>query len=145
MAPRQGFDRDEAGSRYRHDDELRDPIADCDRIRHGVVRVQEGDADLAAISGVYRSGAVDDRDAVPRRESAARHDETDVAIRQRDRHTRADRRAFPRRQHDNLGSGEVGAGITGVRIGGQPMRVTCDGRDQNVDVFGHETRVVQNF
>ena len=117
---------------------MRDPIADGDRIRHGVVGIQDGDPELASVAGVDRAGAVHDRDAVACGESAARNHEADMPFGKRDAHSGSDRRALPRAQHELFRREQVGARITGMRIDGRTVT-----EKQILNVVSHHSRLVQ--
>ena len=102
------------------------------------VGVEQGDLDLAAVAGIHRPGRVDDRDAVLGGEAAARHDERHVAVGQGDPHAGADERAPAGFEAHRLGGHQVGAGVTGVRVGRN-----VGGDNEDVHRFSHPTRVMQ--
>lgn len=139
MASRQYFHRDETGPRNRDDEKLGDPITDCDRIRHRAVGVKKRHPDLPAISRIHRPGAVDDRDAVPCRQTTARNDKSGETVRKRDRYTSGDRRTLSGCQLDGLRRAQVGPGIAWMGVFGD--RRTSD---EHFNGFCHESRVVQN-
>jgi hypothetical protein len=139
MASRQYFHRDETCSRHRDDEKLGDPITDCDRIRHCAIGVKKRHPDLAAISRIHRPGAVDDRDAVPCRQSAARNDESGETIRKRDRYASGHRRPLSGRQFHGFRRAQVGPGIARVGVFGDRLA-----GDEHFNGFCHESRVVQN-
>ncbi|GAA1494197.1 hypothetical protein GCM10009627_25430 [Curtobacterium herbarum] len=71
-------------------------------------------------------------------EPAAGHDEADVLVRQGDRDPGADQAAFSGREHEGLGGHQVGPGVTGLGEDGGG-----GAGPEDVDCFGHESRVVQ--
>src|SRR5690606_10894103 len=133
----QPLDGDEAGPADRHHDELRDAVARRDGVALAGVGVQQGHADLTTVARVDRAGAVDDRDAVLGGQTAAGHHEGDVAVGERERDARADRAALAGREYDRLGRHEVGAGVSGMRVGRRAV-----GAQQHLDSLGHPTRLV---
>ena len=140
MATGKSLYGDETCPSHRHDDELCDPIADRDRIRHRTVGIQKGDPDLAAVTGIHRSRRIDDRDAVLCRESRTWNDERGEAIGEGDRNPRADRRALTGLENDRFTRREVGTRVAGVGVHGRSL-----GRKEYVNGIGHVTRVVQNI
>jgi len=140
MASRQGLNGNESRAGHRHNDELRDAIADRDRIRHRGVGVQQGDANLSAVAGVDGTWRVDDSYSVLGSEAAARHNKCRIAVGQSYCHTRADSRSRAGLESHCLCGDEIGPGVTGVRINGCLPR-----RNEYVNAICHETRVVQNI
>ena len=134
----QSLDRDELRARDGHHDQLRDAVADRDVVAPLGVGVEQGDLDLAAVAGIHRPGRVDDRDPVLRRQAAARHDERDEALGKGDAHAGAHERALPGFEPHRLGGHQVGAGVAGVRVGGN-----VGGDNEDVHRFSHPTRVMQ--
>lgn len=104
-----------------------------------VVGIEEGDPDLAAVSGIDGSRAVDDRDPVLRRETAAGNNERNVAVGERDRHSGGHRDSAAGLKRHRLGSREIRPGVTRMRVHGD-----ISGRDEYIDDVGHVMRVVQN-
>lgn len=139
MTARQPVHRDETGPYHRHDHELGDPIPDRDRIRPLAVGIEKGDPDFASVARIHCSRAVDDGDPVPGGEATARQDECGVPVRQGYRDPGADGRALTRSELDRLGSGEVGASVAGVPVGGERL-----GDDQDFNGIDHPTRLVQS-
>jgi hypothetical protein len=103
------------------------------------VGVQHRHPYLAAIASIHRSRTVDDRDAVFRREATARHNETDVPVGKSDRDSRANRCASAGSELDRLGSAQVCARVSRMRVCGHVRA-----RNEYIHVVGHVTRVVQN-
>lgn len=136
----QRLDGDERDTRDRHDDQLRDAIADRDLIGLTRIGIQQRDLDLAAIPRVDCAGTIENRDAVLRGKTTARYDERGMAVRKSDAHAGGDERALSGLQTNSLRRYEVGSGV--VR-----MRVHRDDRRDNGDIhaFGHPTRVMQNM
>ena len=140
MATGKSLYGDETCTSHRHDDELRDPITDRDRIRHRAVGIQKGHADLSAVAGIHGSRRIDDRDAVFRRKPRPRYDECRKAVGKRDGYTRADGSPLTGLESDGLARGEIGSRVAGVGVYGRSLR-----RNEYVNGIGHVTRVVQNI
>ena len=92
----------------------------CTSIRLGRVGVDEQHLELVAVPGVDETGRVQQRDAVPQREPAARLHEAGVPDGDGDRDARRhERPAAARRERRILASAQVGAGValSGVATG----------------------------
>src|SRR5581483_4729018 len=131
LGGRQVVDLHELDLRQRHDDELGDPHPGLDDERLAAIRVQERDAQLAAVARVDEPRRVDDRDAVLARQAGARLDEAGVPLRNRHCEAGADERALSGRQLDPFACGEVEARVAGVGTPGNE-RVRAQPLDENL-------------
>ena len=139
MASRESLYGDEFRPAHRHDDELGNTITDCDRIRHGTVRVQKGDPDLSSIARIHRSWTVDDGNAVGSRKTAPGDHERHISVRQRNRQAGPDGCPLSGPQHDRFRRNKISARVAGVRVRGNLIPY-----EKYLNAFGHVMRVVQN-
>jgi len=139
MASREGFDGDEPGPRDGHDNELGNPVADRDRIRHRGVGIQKRDPDLAAVAGIDGARAIDDGDAVFRRKTAAGYDESCESVGKGDGDSGTHGRTFTGSELYSLGRDKVSARIARVRVNRH-----LPGRNEYLNGISHVLRVVQN-
>jgi hypothetical protein len=103
------------------------------------IGVEQGDPYFATVASIHSSRRIHNRDSAARGQSTSRHHECHIAVGQRDRDARADRRSLAWLKFDGFRSGQVRTGIT-------RMRVTRDSprSEQYIHVVGHVMRVVQN-
>ena len=114
------FDRHELDVGDALDHELRDAIASRDGHRLGAV-VDDDDPHLAAVVGVDRPRAVQERDARAQGQAASRADLRLEAGRHRDRDAGRNQRPPPRRNDHRIGDArpQVEAGRVARRAGGE--------------------------
>ena len=99
----------------------------------GLVSVEQGDHQLAAVAGINGAGCVHNGDTVLGRQAGARVHQTNVAFGQGDCHAGGDEGAFARFQFEVDAGAQVSAGVAGLCVGGCGQL----GVEQlNVDVYG---------
>jgi hypothetical protein len=94
--------------------QLCDPVASVDHDRFGWVEVDQRNLDLATVARVDGAGAVHDGKPNAGSQSRPGMDKPDHALRDRDRNTRGDERALPRRQDDVVCAVQIDTRIAGV-------------------------------
>ena len=100
------------------DQQLGDAVATPDRDRRRGVEVDQRDLDFAAITGVDRAGAVDDRKANARSQTGARVDQSDHAVRNRHGDAGGHQRALTGRQVDVLRAEQIHTRVAVVGAAG---------------------------
>jgi hypothetical protein len=115
LAVRQLVDLDELEVRDGKDDELRDAHARLDDKSLAGIGVDQVDEQLAAVAGIDEARAVDDRDAMLRREAGPRLYEACVAVGDRNGQSGRNEGTLPRGELDPLAGRQIEPRIAAVR------------------------------